>query len=231
MINLKESNPAQHIGGILWIQGNMNGYSSASICGLMKISMFELGIQPDGKPSSKNTTYKQDNNAFGMSFPVKRPTKAKESRTLSDGNTSAVFASVWDSVADTFLWFKYHNIPDNIKKADNCDAIIDFAQSKSWIADMSNYKKLSTDEATKFINDGRNALLVRVAVFTSISIIVLGAFLKKSNRVKYRQYFNKLGIVGKTLLPKPATIRKRARKVATRTRARVRYARMRRAKK
>ena len=231
MINLKKNNPAQHIGGILWLQGNINGYSSASICGLMKIAIMELGLSDDGKPSPNNTTYDQDNNVFGMQMPKVRPTKAKRSRTLSNGDTSAVFASVWDSVADIFLWLKYNKIPDTVKKSDNCDAIIDFAQSKSWMPDMSNYKKISTEKASKFIESGRNALFLRVAVFTSITIVLLGYFLKKSSRTKYRAYFNKLGVIGKTLLPKPVAIRKRVRKTATRVAARRRMYRMRRSKK
>ena len=230
MINLKESNPAAHIGGLLWLQGNIKGYSSASICGLMKISMFELGIDSEGKPSANNTTYKEDNNAFGMQLPKVRPTKAKGERKLSNGDSSAKFSSVWDSVADVFLWLEYNKTPDSVKKAENCDSIIDFCQSKSWMPDMTNYKKVSTTRAESFVKEGRNAFFIRVAVYTSISIVVIG-FLLKKNRVKFRAYYNKLGIVGKTLLPKPAAIRRRAKKVVSRTRARVRVYRRSRAKK
>ena len=216
LLNLKSSNPAQHIGGILWLQGSVKGYSQASICGLMKISIMELGLSDSGQPSTNNTTYAKDNNAFGMLHPSKRKTTSTGSRELSGGYKSAVYKSVWDSVADVFLWLEYNKIPDSVKKAENCDAIIDFCQSNKWMTDMSNYKKISTTKADGFVKGGRNAFFVRLVAFTSITIILVGLLLKK-NRVKYRAYYNKLGGFGKLLLTKPATARRVARR-AVRTR-------------
>jgi hypothetical protein len=179
MINLKTSNPGQHIGGILWLQGTFKGYSMESITGLMKISIFELGINAEGKPSANNTTYTKDNNAFGMLHPSVRKTTSTGSRTLSGGEKSAVYKSVWDSIADVFLWMEYNKISDAIKKSKNPNDIIDFAESKSWMKSMANYKASSNDKAKDFVEKGRNAFLIRLVAFASITIVVIGMLLKK----------------------------------------------------
>lgn len=234
MFNLKTKNPGQHIGGILWLQGTIKGYSQASICGLMKISMFELGMNPEGIPSQNNTTYSKDNNMSGMLMPSKRKTTATSSRTLTNGQISAVYSSVWASVTDVFLWLEYNKIPDDVKKSDNCNTIITFCESKAWMKDMSNYKKVDDEKAKGFVTDGRNAFFIRVAIYTSVSIMVVG-FLLKKNRTKYRMYYKKLGAFGKLLLTKPTAarrvVRTKTQRAVRRTRTRVRAIRRRYTKK
>jgi len=223
MINLtyKNSCPGKHIGGLLWLQGKLKGYSNESITGLMKISAMELGLSTDGKPAANNTTYAEDNNPWGMSCVKVRPTTQTGCRELKDGNTSGVYPSVWAGVADIFKWLDYNKIGDDVKKSNNPDTIIDFCESSNWMPNMSNYKKIDDARSLKFVNDGRDALLMRVGIFSVTAMFLLGIFLKKNSRAKFNAYRKKLGVIGSTMFGKAQTMRRRMTKKATSTTRRV----------
>lgn len=208
MINLKTENPGAHIGGILWLlqQTKHRDYSDASILGLMKISMFELGItKEDGKTASANKCYAEDNNPWGMACVSVRPTTQNGCRTSTSGETFGKYASVYDGVCDVFLWLEYNKIPDAVKKSDNASDIISFAESKKWFPDMTGHKNNNSDLAKSFITKGRNALLLRVGLFTALAIIVIGFLLKGSKKASFKKALGPLG----ALVPKAKTATRR----------------------
>jgi hypothetical protein len=220
MINLKTSNPAQHIGAILWLQGKLKGFNSSAIIGLMKIPIMELGLTENGKVSPNNSTYEQDNNPTGMSAVRVRKTTATSSRTLKDGNTSSVYPSVWAGIADLFLWMDYNGISDAVKNVKEPNEVITLFASKKWLGNnpMDSYKSISNERAEKFIKGGQQALAIRVVVFSLASIMLIGIFLK-SKKTKYRKFRKALGPIGQTLLKPMPIIRRRAKRTKTRVRA------------
>lgn len=81
----------------------LKGYSLSSIKFLIKQYQNETA-------NGTSRLFQSNHNAFGMSCPMIRPTTAIGCENLSDGNTNAVFRSVWSSLKDRYLWDKYFNI-------------------------------------------------------------------------------------------------------------------------
>jgi hypothetical protein len=81
----------------------IKGYPLASIKFLIKQYQLETA-------NGESNLFHRNKNAFGMSCAQTRPTTLTDCETLSDGNTNAVFSSVWSSIKDRWLWDVYFNI-------------------------------------------------------------------------------------------------------------------------
>lgn len=234
MINLKDTNAGAHIGGCLWILRNIKyrEYSPESLVGLMKISINELGLGADGQPSQSNKCYKSENNPWGMACIVKRETTSDACGRENAGSTGtesfAHYPTVYKGVEDVFYWMKSNNIPDSVAGSKNPNDIITFAESKGWYPKMDAHRSISNEKAQGFIDTGRNAFLLRFGLFTVLSIVVLSMVLKPSARAKMKKALGPLG----GLVKKGATAtRRRVKRTAVRTTARVRSAYRRYARK
>lgn len=218
--------PAIHIGGILWTQSILNGWSKGFIEGLMKISTFEIGYDDSGEPASTNKCYYLDKNAFGMLLPSVRKTTAIGSRSTNDGVNNvkyAVYSSYWSSVKDVILWLEYNNAPASLYKTTEPMDVIVFAENKSWNSNMiPNHGAVSTDKVDTFINKGKMRVIIMTLVMTSLTIFTLSRIFKGSTKTKFMKAIGPL----KLFASKSAT---RVRRTTTRGRVAVRRT-MRRAK-
>ena len=195
--------PAVHIGGILWAQSVLNGWSQGFIQGLMKISTFEIGYGDDGEPASTNKCYYLDKNPWGMLFPSVRPTTAISSRSTNDGVNNvkyAVYKSYWSAVKDVALWLQYNKAPDSLYKTSDPLDVVKFCEQKNWNTNMvSNHGNVPTAKVEGFIKNGKTRVLIMSVVMTSLTIFTLSRIFKGPTRTKFLKAIGPLKVLaGKT---------------------------------
>lgn len=214
--------PAVHIGGILWTQSVMNGWSQGFIEGLLKISTFECGFDESGEPASTNKCYYLDKNPWGMLFPSVRPTTAISSRATNDGVNNvkyAVYKSYWSAVKDVVLWLQYNKAPDSLFKTSDPLDVVTFCESKGWNTSMvQNHGNVSTDKVRGFIAKGKTRVIIMAVVMTSVTIFTLSRIFKGSTKTKFLKAIGPLKVFASKTAMRTRRTMTRGRVVARRVR-------------
>jgi len=182
--------PEIHTAGIIWLQGWMHGTSLEFRQGLMKIATFEVGFDTKtGDPAPANKCYSLDKNFWGMLKPSKRPTTGTGGRPTNDGASNVVYnvyPSYWACGKDIYLWLKYNNAPESLYKTTNPTDVIQFCQDNSYNPRMIGaHSNVPTERVAKSLSEGRNRLLVMIAIFTSLTIFLLSRYFKGSTKAKF----------------------------------------------